>query len=101
MSKWVERRRLFSQHEAGCYAIYVDGKLVYIGMTDQMSNRLRASLATAQRRYRELRGRRGGWWTVKCRPERFYGERATLELRLIRRLRPVLNSVGKRGRTAA
>lgn len=84
-------------YAAGVYAIYADGVLVYIGMAEQMSIRVSQHFYKRAVALERALGRSVQSWAVKYRPERFYGERATLELRLIRRLRPVLNRSGNRG----
>jgi hypothetical protein len=57
---------------AACYAIYVDGRLVYIGQAPWGS---------------------GSRIVVKYRQSRKYGDWAMVELRLIRRLSPSGNRV--------
>jgi hypothetical protein len=84
----------------GCYVIYADGRLVYVGMADKVNVRVSSHMNGRAKALEKALGRKVDSWLVKYRPERFYGERATLELRLIRRLRPVLNRSGngrKRG----
>lgn len=74
----------------GVYAIYLDGVLVYIGSSCNLEGRF------YQWRHLLLR-QPNGWSTpwgststmrIKIRRSRFYGEWATQELRLIRRLKP-------------
>lgn len=79
---------------SGCYAIFADEKLVYIGMADEMNTRVRAHLSNRAKAITDALGHSVRSWVVKYRPERHYGERASLELRLIARLKPVLNRVG-------
>ena len=80
--------------EGGCYAIYIQNELAYIGSTGNLRARITAY------RFRISIG--GSVWTpwggypyeavkVKIRRARYYGEWATLELRLLNRLRPHLN----------
>lgn len=79
----------------GCYAIYLDGQLRYVGCAQN----LRARLST----YRIRQGWGGGYFTpwgqfpsvrVKVRSSRRFGDWAMHEIRLIRRLRPSLNCLG-------
>lgn len=84
----------------GVYVLYADGQLVYVGMSDRVNVRVGAHMANNAASPTRALGRPVTSWVVKYRPERFYGERATLELRLIRRLKPCLNRTGngrKRG----
>lgn len=84
---------------AGVYAIYHAGELVYVGMAANLADRLRGHSRLPAR---DGRAKARPWLpqtrdvVVKVRVERFYGERATLELRLLRRLAPRLNSVNTR-----
>lgn len=94
---WRENGQLLKApvaYEAGVYAIYADGILVYIGMAERMSNRVAQHFYKRAAALERALGRSVGVWAVKYRPERFYGERATLELRLIRRIKPELNRSG-------
>lgn len=79
----------------GCYAVYLDGQLSYVGCAQN----LRARLST----YRFREGYGGGWFTpwgqcrsvrVKVRSSHRFGDWAMHEIRLIRRLRPMLNCLG-------
>lgn len=84
----------------GVYVLYADAQLVYVGMSDRVNVRVGSHMANNAAAPTRALGRVVGSWTVKYRPERFYGERATLELRLIKRLKPCLNRTGngrKRG----
>lgn len=83
----------------GVYAIYRGGTIVYIGSAARLAERVREHIkgygmcggvpgyASYRSQVQDVRGP----WSLKLRPARFYGEWATLELRLIRRLRPTLN----------
>lgn len=84
----------------GVYVLYADAQLVYVGMSDRVNVRVGSHMANGAAAPSRALGRTVRSWVVKYRPERFYGERATLELRLIRRLKPCLNRTGngrKRG----
>ena len=85
-----------------CYAVYLDGRLRYIGQTTSLRKRLRGhKIDTA--RYSD--GYRTAWGffdkvAVKARFATKFGDWAMREMRLIRRLQPDLNCVGstrKRG----
>lgn len=95
-----ERRRLW--HEVDilnlptspcCYVIYFDGKLGYIGSTDNLRARL-AKHIYLKPDWRLLNIK------IKAKFPRRFGEWAMTEIRLIRRLKPNLNKNGKitRGR---
>lgn len=87
----------------GCYAIYLDGELAYIGQSGNISSRL-----SSYRIHIDLFGDKT--WAcsfgnydairVKWKPSRRYGEWLMREARLIRRLRPRFNIVGT-GQNAA
>lgn len=81
--------------DGGCYAIYADGKLLYIGSTSCLVDRLR------QWSWKGISQLDGRWMTpwgdyfylrIKVRRCNFYGDWATRELRLLRRLRPPGNT---------
>lgn len=81
-----------------CYVFILRGKVVYVGSTNDLSARLRAH---------RNRKRPTPWVMndilVKYRPSKKWGDWAMLELRLIRRLRPIGNekfNVRKGGRDA-
>lgn len=98
---WRDSGRVIKPQVAygpGVYAIYADGVLVYVGMAEQMSVRVSQHFYKNAAALEGALGRSVRFWLVKYRRERFYGERATLELRLIRRLRPELNRSGLRRR---
>jgi hypothetical protein len=88
----------------GCYALYGDGLLLYIGSTRDLDSRLREHINryAMYDKTRPLIGDRAGGtrhvteWVIKYRIARFYGEWATRELRLLRRLSPPLNALGKK-----
>ncbi len=79
----------------GCYAIYLDGRLVYVGSTQSLRDRLTT--------YRIREGYGGGYLTpwgqfdsvrIKVRRSVRFGDWAMYELRMIRRLKPPLNCLG-------
>lgn len=89
----------------GCYAIYADGKLVYVGSTENLYSRVRTHIEQTFAMLRpgsQIVISRVGTtervpvrrWKIKVRPAQFFGDWATLELRLIRRLRPLCNFKG-------
>ena len=98
-----ERERL--PRCAGAYAIYFDGRLVYIGQSCDIANRF------SEHCFRYGYGRHivTPWGevpesttiTVKVKRSRRLGDWAMWEIRLIARLRPVFNSHHKRGRRVA
>jgi hypothetical protein len=78
-------------HSTGCYVLYLDELLAYVGQ----SSNLQWRIAIHEKNLREhLDGRR---LTVKIRYSRKYGDWAMVELRLIRRLKPPYNSTGVGG----
>lgn len=87
----------------GVYAIYLDGRLAYIGQTVDLRNRL------AEHRLRDgyAKNVHTEWGTfktlvLKISLSRGYGDWAMRELRLIRRLRPWANrrGLGRKARAA-
>jgi excinuclease UvrABC nuclease subunit len=85
---------LFPQRP-GCYAIYCDGILSYIGQTTNLYKRIYSynfrvgfspMIITPWGSFNHV--------LVKFRVPRVYGEWAMTELRLIRRLQPKFNCVG-------
>lgn len=104
MSRWRSYSiRPVLPRSPGVYAIYLDGRLAYIGQSVDLRNRLS-----------EHRIRQGydhnvhtDWGTfktmqIKISFSRRYGDWAMRELRLIRRLRPWANrrGIGRKARTA-
>ena len=81
---------------AGCYAVYLDDKLVYIGQAINLRRRFMNGHKFRQWRYSlSVSTPWGdGIALVKVAPERLFGERLTLESRLIKRLRPRFNKQG-------
>jgi excinuclease UvrABC nuclease subunit len=80
----------------GCYVIYLDGALTYIGQSCNVRDRIRSH---------GIRGFRYSAWIktpwgnarnvrIKVRPSSRYGDWAMIELRLIKRLRPAGNRRG-------
>lgn len=90
VEEWSDLRKC--PHTPGVYAIYSDGKLYYVGMAADVATRLQGHRQTGVLGAMRDEGCR---MTVKVRADRFYGERGTLELRLIRRLQPFGNSTSK------
>lgn len=81
----------------GCYAIYLDEALVYIGQTQNLRRRLRRYGISVE----YLRGRglvvhtpwaTGRTVTIKVRRSRRFGDWLMAEARLVRRLRPRFNT---------
>lgn len=77
---------------AACYVFIVDNRCVYVGSTVNMNVRMRAHRNPARDRtpipwkHQDI--------LVKYRPSKKYGDWLMLELRLIRRLKPVGNQKG-------
>lgn len=99
-SRWVrydfeDNVRPFFASKPGCYAIFIDGKLAYIGQTSNVAKRMSAH---------GLRNSYGGghvtcWGAcralvVKVRYATSLGDWAQREIRLIERLKPAFNCVG-------
>lgn len=70
----------------GCYAVYIDGILTYIGQTENAKFRFQSHRAKGCVKKIEY-----GRVVVKLKLPRRYGEWAMTEIRLIKRLQPVLN----------
>lgn len=77
-----------------CYALFGDGKLLYIGSTKNLFTRFYRGHSNASYMYR---ARTRSWVTIwgefrsviiKFRPVRKFGDWAMIELRLIKRLKP-------------
>lgn len=87
--------------QPGCYVVYGDGELLYIGQTSNLYKRL----AAHNIRYGYSNNILAPWGSfsqvvVKYRKSRRYGEWAMVEARLIKRIQPPFNCVGsvrKRG----
>jgi len=82
-----------------CYAIFGDGRLLYVGSTENLADRITGH------GIRELRTRNCttpwgsfGGVVVKFRPSRKYGDWLMAEARLIRRLQPPFNKRGVRSK---
>ena len=101
---WAKRRFTtepwFFPPVAGCYVIYLDGKIGYIGCSLNLRERIRvhrirwsygSDIITPWGHFSRLH--------VKYKVTQKYGDWAMLELRLIRRLQPRYNKLG-RGRLA-
>lgn len=69
-----------------CYVVYIDGEMAYIGQTENAKARF-----TSHRAKGCVKGIDYERVTLKLKLSRHYGEWAMTELRLIKRLRPLLN----------
>jgi excinuclease UvrABC nuclease subunit len=77
----------------GCYAVFMDGSLAYVGSAVCLAQRLfqhRFWLDTSDNRYSTPWGK-CATLEIRVREARYWAEWATLELRLIRRLAPRSN----------
>ncbi len=86
---------------SGCYALYIDGRLVYIGSSGNIYARLsiyrRACHISTQTEPGPLLQTpfgSGGSLTAKIKLSRRYGDWLMVEARLIRRLQPCANTLG-------
>lgn len=81
---------------AGCYAVYHDGELVYVGSSSYLPTRVAQYFA--KRQYRRVHGgarrRDGVAVTVKVAPSVRVGDWLMREFRLIQRLKPCDNRMG-------
>lgn len=66
-----------------CYAVYLDGELVYIGQTENIFSRIRGHRWTRRNWFQS-----GKKVVIKVKLSRKYGQWAMDEVRLIRKLRP-------------
>lgn len=90
----LREARLRFHNEPCCYAIYLDGRLSYVGQTQNLRTRLKGynfhrvcrSIQTPWGRYKSV--------VIKYRSSVRYGDWAMVELRLIRRLQPQFNCQG-------
>jgi excinuclease UvrABC nuclease subunit len=97
LSRWEQLNFSFERTAIpalpGCYVIYLDDELVYVGSTLNLRNRLAAyelywhcpedRFSTKWGEYRKVR--------IKVKIGGKYGEWAMTELRLIRKLKPKFN----------
>jgi excinuclease UvrABC nuclease subunit len=101
MSNW----RTFNEPESfrdlpsggGCYAIYLDGKLSYVGQASNVKERIRFNHRVDVARYSSAIVSPWGRFqtvSVKVRVSKKFGDWAMIELRLIRRLLPRFNNRG-------
>lgn len=81
----------------GVYVIFFDGRAVYVGQTAN----LRARFGSHKFRHAYAKDRVLTPWgstesgvkvTAKARPTKRYGDWAMIEMRLLRRIKPILNS---------
>lgn len=91
--RWIPLDRL-KGNAPGLYAIYLDGRLVYIGMSKGIKSRLRAHNIRQHSGMVTVRGRCGSQVAVKVKYLNCKKSRILLESKLIRRLRPALNVAG-------
>jgi hypothetical protein len=99
MTRWKVVDTLFFDipEVAACYVIYADGKVIYVGSTENLASRLPHHLRF--RRYTSWVDTPWGTFrdvTVKYYPSVQYGDWAMIELRLIRKLQPPGNTRGIR-----
>jgi excinuclease UvrABC nuclease subunit len=90
---------LVAPRKAGCYAVYLDGRLAYIGQAKSMRDRICNGHCINYARYSA--GVVTPWGraksaTFKLREVPNYKIRLALELRLIKRLSPVCNVAGRK-----
>lgn len=97
MSRWRSTKSLVLMPQVSCcYAIYIEGKLVYVGSALNLRTRFAAhQIAYGRICCRPFRGD-PSTALVKYRPSVRYGDWAMVELRLIDRLKPILNQKHKR-----
>jgi len=98
-SRWLTLEDDAAQHAPrvpACYAIYLDGRLCYVGSTENLHVRLRGHIPLPI----GFPGRARTQWgegqdlIVKFRPSRRFGDWLMIEARLIRRLKPFGNIRG-------
>lgn len=82
--------------EPGCYVIYMDGVLVYIGQSVNVRSRIRSHRIQYHRYVNDIRTPWGDCRAccAKIKFSRKYGDWAMWELRLIRRIQPLCNHIG-------
>lgn len=106
MSYWKDTQVGLLPRGPGCYAIFENGKVVYVGSSTAIENRCRVYRTMPERRkpYGEPCITDGKWQTpwglktmcrfqVKVKMSRRQGDWLMWEYRLIRRLRPKYNRV--------
>jgi hypothetical protein len=88
---------------AACYAIFGDGRLVYVGSTENLAERMQGHGFKLARYSNTIHTAWGAFANViiKYRASLKYGDWAMVELRLIRRLQPTGNRRGIRKVRAA
>lgn len=98
-SRWLtleDDDALHAPRGPACYVVYVDGRLVYVGSTENLYSRLRNHITDPigfPGRFRTPWGE-GLAGVVKYRPSRRFGDWLMVEARLIRRLKPFGNVRG-------
>lgn len=82
----------------GCYAIYEDDELVYIGSSFNIRDRIKSHPIEISHYSNTLETPWGVFrnWKIKFKTSVRYGDWAMIELRLINRLQPKFNKVGIR-----
>lgn len=84
--RWVSFKRTdFLPECPCCYAIYISGKLVYVGSTTNLKARIRAHNCSSFWFYSAHSSR----IKIKARMPEKYGDWLMSEARLIRRLKPI------------
>lgn len=82
--------------DPGCYAVYLNGDLVYVGQSMNVRRRLREKNRFMPSRYSANFETPWGMGRlkIKVRSSVKYGDWAMVELRLLRRLKPRGNTAG-------
>jgi len=83
---WFEFDAFSVPEWPGCYVIYIDGEMVYVGQTENAKMRFRT-----HRTKGVLKGVLENRIRIKIKLGRRFGEWAMTEIRLIKRLLPKLN----------
>ncbi len=99
---WPTNRTPWVPYGPHVYAIYVDGRLIYVGSSADLPNRMcqYAFKATGDGQWScRVRNRRivAAEIYLMVKKSRKYGQWLMDEARLIRRLRPEMNRVGVKG----
>lgn len=81
---------------AACYAVYCNGRLCYVGSTENLRDRMRGHGIEYARYSASINTPWGTFDSVKVKYRPFwkYGDWAMRELRLIRKLQPLFNRLG-------
>lgn len=89
--RWSEVNLLDVPRFPGCYALLLDGLVVYVGQTKDLRMRFSAHGWKPRRSYLITKWGNFGDYSVKFRPERSAEKRRQLEGKLLRRLTPLFN----------